>query len=95
MTAFVDAYYNGAAYSLDAQQDGMTAGSYLMDGTAFIEVSHPLNSGDVNDIAIAAGDRFGLCVSYFDDNTVSRASPLGCELTGNEQDRYVVIQSVP
>jgi hypothetical protein len=89
---FVDAYYNGTSYFADPESNGMGLGSYS-GGNAFIETSHPLNSGDLNDIAITPGARFGLCVSYFNDNATTGAYPANCEQAPTQQDRYVVIQS--
>ena len=59
-------------------------------GEGFFEMSHPLNSGDVNDFSLSVGDVLGICIRYFDDGTASTSStwPEGCVLASEEQGLY-------
>ena len=65
-----DTHYGDGYGVLDPLQSGV--GGTSSNGTMnFFEVSHPLNSGDVNDIALSAGDTVGLAFRYSLDGIAS------------------------
>ena len=74
-----DAFSNGSG----------AAGS--VDGGAFFEMAHPLDSGDIYDMAIAPGDTIGLCIRYNIDGTSPSTDvyPSDCMNSLNAQSLYV------
>jgi hypothetical protein len=85
---FYDLHFSGTSYVGDIGQHGR--GSVGQAGAwAFYEISHPLDSGDPDDIAIEVGDTIGLCLQYFDNGTASSGQPAGCVLVANQQSNYV------
>jgi hypothetical protein len=50
----------------DTHEDG-TGAAGSSAGVNFFEVSFPLNSGDANDFALAAGDPVGFCLQYLNN----------------------------
>ena len=90
-SVFSDSHYEAAGpfYLGDASSDGagVTTGRA---GFNFFEISHPLNSGDDGDLAVAPGDTIGICLRYFLDgtNTSGMTFPRGCFLASNEQSLY-------
>ncbi len=59
-------------------------------GVNFFEISHPLNSGDPDDMAVRAGESLGVCVIYFWDGaaTSNTSFPRDCHLGQNAQSLY-------
>lgn len=96
LSLFQDGHFSSGSWGpLDTQQDG--AGAATSDGAVtFHEMSHPLNSGDAEDFALALGDVVGFCVRYFDDDTAISDShyPTDCQLEVNEQTLYAEIMIV-
>ena len=78
LSLFRDAHFEASIPTFgihDAQQDGSGAAGHA-GADNFFEISHPLNSGEVDDIAIAEGDSISFCLRYFLDGT-SYASGTG------------------
>lgn len=94
---FRDGHYNGTYWgALDAVSHGAGAGDALAAGVAFFEMSHPLSSGDADDLDIAAGDVFGLCTRFFDEGGSASATtdvfPSNCVLVTNDQTLYLDVE---
>jgi hypothetical protein len=87
--AITDGQYSGGSYTLDdVSQDG--EGAVGQDGaTAFYEFSHPLNTGDPDDLAAEVGDIVGMCFRYFNDGAGSSGVPGSCALTVTQQGTYL------
>lgn len=97
---FRDEHFNGTVWGvLDAVSHGTAAAGSPTAGTAFFEISHPLNSGDGEDVALTSGDVFGLCIRFFDDGGSASAStdvyPPDCVLAVNDQNLYEDITVTP
>jgi Bacterial Ig-like domain (group 2) len=83
-----DGYFNGTSWgTADARQDGVGAAS-LSGGMAYYEWSHPLASGDVNDMMVSGGNFLGFCIRYFNDGSSSGSYPSNCILAFTEQRAY-------
>ena len=85
-----DTHFNGSFWGIsDGQQDGSSAGQNAA-GRNFIEMTKPLNSGDSNDFALAAGQTAPFCVRYFRDGTADADFPTACFTTsaGLDQSGY-------
>jgi hypothetical protein len=78
--------------NLDQEQDGSGAVG-ASGGTNFFEMTHPLESGDSNDVSVASGDRIGYCLYVFIDGTASDATslPSGCPEAGDDLSGYLEI----
>jgi len=62
--SFRDTHHEDSFGILDAQQDG--TGAAANDGTHnFFEISHPLNSGNIDDIAVFEGDTISFARDIF------------------------------
>ena len=89
---FFDAHFDSAAAgygTLDTQPDGAGVAANA-GGFSFFEISHPLNSGDGDDIAFAPGETLGFCVSYSDNGTNFPSLQFlpNCNSAENEQNLY-------
>ncbi len=98
VSTFSDTHFFGTFFGVaDTTTDG--AGSAANDGTFnFFEIAHPLNSGDVNDIAVAPGGTLGFCVRYFNDGASSSPGldfPGFCVLVVNAQSEYADLTLLP
>lgn len=94
---FRDAHFDGTNWGIpDATIDGSGAVGTNEAGEGFFEMAHPLNSGDVHDFSVSAGDVLGLCIRYFENGTATSTSvwPLGCVFAVNDQTLYQEITVV-
>lgn len=86
-----DGYYHlesGGYTSDEGSMDG--EGAVGQDGeTAFYELSHPLNTGDPDDLAADVGDTVGLCFRYSNAGSTNSGQPDACALLINTQANYV------
>jgi hypothetical protein len=84
----------------DTQEDGTGAGGSSA-GVHFFELAFPLNSGDPNDFALAAGDAVGFCVQYLDDGlrvdeaTYPRVGAFDNCMQDADQSNYAVLTTNP
>lgn len=88
---FFDLHYAGGFWNQgDAFSDGSAAAGPV-DGGGFYELSHPLDSGDMYDMSIVAGDTIGLCVRYNPNGmtSVNDIYPPDCMNSLNQQSLYV------
>ena len=88
---FFDLHYDSGFWN---QGDPFAHGSAAvgpLDGGAFYEVAHPLNSGDPFDISAAKGDTLGLCVRYNNAGVASNQDvfPTDCMNSVTQQSQYV------
>lgn len=83
-TSFFDSHFTGMFWAtMDGHFDGDAAGGPIGGGN-FFEISHPLNSGDPQDLSVYSGATIGLCVFYAAKGTVTGLTvhPSGCNTTG-------------
>jgi hypothetical protein len=95
-SVFHDRHYEAAAVgwsTLDAMHNG-TGRAGTSGPINFFEISHPLNSGDAHDIAVAPGATLGVCVRYFADGpSRSEATfPPDCQSVENAQSLYADVE---
>lgn len=76
--------------TVDAAQHGQDAQS-RSGATNFFEIAKPLASGDSEDFDLAAGDRVGFCLVYFENDVGTTNNPVQCNLSVNDQVRYDLI----
>jgi hypothetical protein len=95
--AFSDTHSTSTSFENgDIQQDGSGAAGHA--GTLnFFELSHPLNSGDPNDFAVARGETIGFAVRYFLDgiNADGTTFPAGSFFGDNGQLNYADLIILP
>jgi hypothetical protein len=88
---FFDSHFAGTFWALqDSHYDGVGDGGAIPGGN-FIEVSHPLNSGDPQDVFVYQGDTIGLCFFYALNGTLlgSTVFPENCHTGGASQSLYI------
>jgi hypothetical protein len=84
----------------DTQEDGTGAGGSSA-GVHFFELAFPLDSGDPNDFALAAGDAVGFCVQYLDNGlrvdeaTYPRVGAFDNCMQDADQGNYAVLTTNP
>jgi len=91
-----DGHFNGTNWTEDSRID--VEGAAQNDGTRnFMELSKPLNSGDVNDFDLSIGDTIGFCITYVANGITNDSLQYGpsCRLLDNEQSLYGNILLVP
>jgi hypothetical protein len=81
--------YEGYWGFMDLQQNG-SGGAGLVAGGNFLEMSHPLNGGDPQDLFVMPGGTIGLCARYSNDGSALGADtyPLYCLYAGASQAEY-------
>jgi len=87
---FHDAHFSGTSWGvLDLHSNGVGAAATVGGGN-FLEMSHPLNDGDLEDLFVMPGATIGLCVRYSNDNAGSGLDtyPLYCPYSGASQSGY-------
>jgi len=86
-----DSHFDGVSWAIqDLRRQGSAAVTSNMAGN-FFEISHPLNTGDPDDLFVGAGQTIGLCVFYANDGTIFGGDddPTGCLGSGLSQSTYV------
>ena len=95
---FFDLHYDSGFWNQGDPFSHGSAAAGLLDGGAFYELSHPLDSGDPFDISAAMGDTLGLCVRYNNANVTNPNDvfPADCMNSVHQQSLYVdVVLGVP
>ncbi len=88
--AFFDGFFGTPSIEMDAVVHG-AASTTNEGGFMVVEMRHPLNSGDSEDISLAAGGRVGVCVRAFSSLTAAAAQtsfPAGCITVSQAQQSY-------
>ncbi len=87
-----DRVFEGGSYVRDDVEHGEAAGT-VTSSSAIHELSHPLDSGDPQDIAVGAGARLGVCLGAGIGGTAGDISaPGACILIFTQQERYAELQ---
>lgn len=87
---FFDSHFDGVSWAIqDLRRQGASAAAPTFGG-AFFEMSHPINTGDPDDLFVGPGQTIGLCVFFAHDGTVSSdIYPTSCLVGGASQGDYV------
>ena len=89
---FSDRVHGESGYTRDEVSHGEAAGTFTSTSSV-VEISHPLDSGDPQDIAVGGGARLGVCLSAGMNGTAGDISePGGCTLLVTKQERYAELQ---
>lgn len=89
--SFFDSHFDGVSWAIqDLHRNGAGTASAVTGGN-FLEISHPLNTGDADDMFVGAGQTIGLCINYTNDGIGfgTDTYPLGCTGDGLVQNDYV------
>jgi len=76
---FGDRHLEAGNYVFDAHTDGFGDMASVGEGVN-VELSHPLNSGDGQDIAFTPGQRIRMCVHYSSSDLKMGTTPTDCNL---------------
>ncbi len=89
---FSDQVFDGGNYVHDNVANGNAAVT-LTSSSGVHELSHPLNSGDPQDIAVGAGARLGVCLQAgIGGSVVDSSAPATCILIVTQQEVYAELQ---
>jgi len=90
-SSFFDSHFDGISWAIqDLRYQGSAAAAPTAGGS-FFEISHPINTGDPDDMFVGPGQTIGLCVFYANHGTVfgTDVYPEPCLGGGTSQTDYV------